>query len=148
VRPAFRVRKRVVRNKRFARFVGCIPGPDNNRVVVVLQVKRGHGWLVFRRYRTRKSGCFTVGYRFNRTTRPTLYLMRAQVRSQRGYPYLQGTSRPLRLVVLPKRRQRAGAGPRREVRPRRQGKRRGSAARRRRHQDAERRRGPVLRAGL
>jgi len=104
VKPAFRVRKRVVRNKRFARFVGCIPGPHRERVVVVLQVKRGHGWLVFRRYRTRKSGCFTVGYRFNRTTRPTLYLMRAQVRSQRGYPYLQGTSRPLRLVVLPKRR--------------------------------------------
>jgi len=104
VRPAFRVRRKVVRNKRFARFVGCIPGPHNDRVVVVLQVKRGKGWLVFRRYRTRASGCFTVGYRFNRTSRPTLYLMRAQVRSQRGYPYLQGTSRPLRLVVLPKRR--------------------------------------------
>jgi|GEM_PF-770934 len=103
VKPAFRVRKRVVRNTRFARFVGCIPGPHRERVVVVLQVKRGHGWLVFRRYRTRRSGCFTVGYRFNRTTHPTLYLMRAQVRSQRGYPYLQGTSRPLRLVVLPGR---------------------------------------------
>ena len=104
VKPAFRVRKKVVRNQRFARFVGCIPGPQNEGVVVVLQVKRGKGWLVFRRYRTRKGGCFTVGYRFNRTTRPTLYLMRAQVRAQRGYPYLQGTSRPLRLVVMPTRR--------------------------------------------
>lgn len=104
VRPTFGVRRKVVRNKGFARFRGCIPGPHNDRVVVVLQVRRGKGWLVFRRYRTRRDGCFTVGYRFTRTDRPTLYPMRAQVRAQRGYPYAQGTSRPLRLIVLPARR--------------------------------------------
>ena len=104
VRPSFKVRRKVVRNKGLARFAGRIPGPHNDRVVVVLQVKRGKGWLAFRRYRTRRGGRFTVGYRFNRTNRPTLYVMRAQVRSQGGYPYVQGTSKPLRLVVLPARR--------------------------------------------
>jgi hypothetical protein len=104
VRPTFKVRRKVVRNKGFARFHGRIPGPHNDRVVVVLQVKRGKGWLAFRRYRTRRGGRFTVGYRFSRTTEPTLYVMRAQVRAQGGYPYVQGTSRPLRLIVLPARR--------------------------------------------
>jgi hypothetical protein len=103
VRPTFKVRRKVVRNKGVARFHGRIPGPHNDRVVVVLQVKRGKGWLAFRRYRTRRGGRFTVGYRFSRTNRPTLYLMRAQVRAQGGYPFVQGTSRPLRLIVLPAR---------------------------------------------
>jgi hypothetical protein len=103
VRPSFKVRRKVVRNEGVARFVGRIPGPHNDRVVVVLQVKRGDGWLAFRRYRTRRGGRFTVGYRFTRTDRPTLYLMRAQVRAQGGYPYVQGTSSPLRLIVLPAR---------------------------------------------
>ncbi len=106
VKPTFEVRRKVVRNKGIARFEGWIPGPHNDNVVVVLQVKRGKGWLAFHRYRTRADGHFTVGYRFNRTFRPTLYLMRAQVRSQGGYPYLQGTSDPLRLVVLPARGER------------------------------------------
>jgi hypothetical protein len=104
VRPSFGVRRKVVRNKRFARFRTCIPGPHNEGVVMVLQVKRGHGWLVFRRYRTRRDGCARVVYRFNRTERPTLYIMRAQVREQGDYPYLQGTSKPLKLIVLPARR--------------------------------------------
>jgi hypothetical protein len=104
VRPAFGARRKVVRNKRFARFRTCIPGPHSEGVVMVLQVKRGRGWLVFRRYRTGRDGCARVVYRFNRTEHPTLYLMRAQVREQADYPYAQGTSRPLRLLVLPRRR--------------------------------------------
>ena len=104
VKPVFRVRSKVIRNKRFARFQTCIPGPHNDGVVMVLQVKRGNGWLVFRRYRTDRGGCAQVVYRFNRTERPTLYVMRAQVREQGDYPYAQGTSRPLRLTVLPRRR--------------------------------------------
>ncbi len=103
VKPSLKARSRVVHNKGFAHFIGQIPGPHNDRVVVVLQVKRGEGWLTFRRYRTRDDGRFAVAYRFNRTDRATLFLMRAQVRSQAGYPYLQGTSKPLRLVVLPDR---------------------------------------------
>ena len=45
VHPELKVRRKVVRNKRFARFAGCIPGPDNANVIVVLQVRRGKGWL-------------------------------------------------------------------------------------------------------
>ncbi len=101
VHPEFKVRRKVVRNRGFARFVGHIPGPDNDNVVVVLQVRRGKGWLAFRRYRTRAGGKVTVGYRFTRTSHPTRYVMRAQVRSQAGYPYLQGNSDPLTLVVRP-----------------------------------------------
>jgi hypothetical protein len=106
VHPLFEVRRKVVRNEGVAHFTGYIPGPDNDNVVVVLQVKRGKGWFAFRRYRTRDGGRFTVGYRFNSTTHPTLFMMRAQVRTQSGYPYLQGTSTPLRLVVLPARQRR------------------------------------------
>ncbi len=103
VKPSFKVRRKVIRNKGVAHFEGWIPGPHNDRVVGVLQVKRGNGWLAFRRYRTRGDGHLSVGYRFNLTRRPTLYEMRLQVREQSGYPYLQGTSEPLRLVVLPAR---------------------------------------------
>jgi hypothetical protein len=102
VRPTFKVRKKIVRNKHFARFTGRLPGPDNNNVIVVLQVRRGKGWLAFRRYRTREGGWFRVGYRFNRTDIPTKYIMRAQVRAQAGYPYLQGNSKRLKLIVLPR----------------------------------------------
>jgi hypothetical protein len=101
VRPTFNVVHRVVRNKSFARFFGEIPGPHNDQVVVVLQARVGHGWKAFRRYRTRNGGKFAVGYLFNFTTRPTTYVMRVQVRSTVGYPYLQGNSRRLSLRVLP-----------------------------------------------
>jgi hypothetical protein len=67
----------------------------------VLQVKRGDGWLAFHRSRTREGGRFTLPYRFTRTDVPTKYLMRAQVRTQAGYPYLQGNSKLLTLIVLP-----------------------------------------------
>lgn len=106
VHPDFGVRRKVVRNEGTARFTGYIPGPDNDNVVVVLQVRRGKGWLAFRRYRTRAGGKVTVGYRFTRTDTPTRYVMRAQVRSQAGYPYLQGNSDPLTLIVQPAGRRR------------------------------------------
>lgn len=103
VHPTFKARKRVVVNKHFARFSGEIPGPHNDRVVVVLQVKSGKGWLAFRRYRTRDGGKYVLGYRFRRTTRATKYIMRAQVRQTTGYPYLQGNSDRLPLKVVPSR---------------------------------------------
>ena len=101
VRPLLRVRGRVVRNKGFAHFEVRLPGPDNERVVVVLQVRQGKGWRAFRRCRTRAEGICRVGYRFARTTRRATYVMRAQVREQGGYPYLPGNSKPLRLRVIP-----------------------------------------------
>ena len=104
VHPTFYAKKKRVRNKQFGRFYGEIPGPHNDRVVVVLQARRGKGWIAFRRYRTRGGGKFSLVYRFHNTTRPTKYVMRAQVRQTTGYPYLQGNSDRLVLRVLPSRR--------------------------------------------
>jgi len=101
VKPTFGVYRKVIYNKTSAQFTGSIPGPDNNNVLVVLQVRRGNGWLAFRRYRTRADGKFTVVYKFNKTNVATKYRMRAQVRFQSGYSYEQGNSDPLTLIVLP-----------------------------------------------
>ena len=100
VRPSFHLGSKVVRNGHVAVFRGHIPGPDNGRVVVVLQVRSGKGWRVFRRYVIHR-GRYVVRYRFTRTTTPTTYIMRAEVKDQRGYPYVGGNSRALRLRVMP-----------------------------------------------
>jgi hypothetical protein len=55
------------------------------------------------RYRTRGGGHYEAAYHFRRTTKPTSYEMRAQVRETVGYPYLQGESDPLTLRVVPGR---------------------------------------------
>jgi hypothetical protein len=99
--PTFRVAKGTVHNGQFARFSGEIPGPNNDHVVIVLQVRQGKGWRVFRRYRTRDDGHYTLNYRFRRITDPARFKMRAQVRETVGYAYLQGNSRELTLKVLP-----------------------------------------------
>lgn len=101
VHPSFKPRRKVVHNKSFAVFTGSIPGPHNDDVVIVLQVKSGQGWRVFRRYRTRGDGHYLLRYRFTQTNTPTTYVMRAQVRETTGYPYLQGNSRSLPLRVMP-----------------------------------------------
>lgn len=101
VHPTLRLRSKVVENKgRPAVFTGRIPGPDNQNVVVVLQVKSGNGWRVFRRYRTRKGGRFLMRYLFTGTETPTTYIMRAQV-GQPGYPYEIGNSRTIPVPVVP-----------------------------------------------
>ena len=101
VHPTFTARRRIVHNKHFARFKGAIPGPHNDRVVIVLQARVGKGWTAFRRYRTRNNGHFNLAYRFRHTFAKSKYVMRAQVRQTVGYPYLQGNSRRLKLLVLP-----------------------------------------------
>ena len=101
VKPTLRARKTTVYNGESAFFTGEIPGPHNDDVTVVLQVKTGKGWLVFRRYRTREGGHYEMSYPFRRTTRPTFYEMRAQVREAGGYPYVENESDPVRLRVLP-----------------------------------------------
>lgn len=101
VHPTFRLRGKVVKNKGFAVFTGEIPGPGNEKVVVVLQVKSGKGWRVFRRYRTRAGGRFVMRYRFTQTYTPTTYIMRVQVRAQSGYPFEEGNSRAIPVPVEP-----------------------------------------------
>jgi hypothetical protein len=101
IAPTLRLRKRTVKNKHKAWFSGEIPGPHNDNVVVVLQVRSGKGWRAFRRYRTRDGGRFTVPYRFTQTGSPTTYEIRAQVRRTVGLPYEPGNSPTVRLRVMP-----------------------------------------------
>jgi hypothetical protein len=101
IRPTLKLRRRVVHNMHKAWFSGDIPGPHNDNVVVVLQVKSGNGWRVYRRYRTRSGGHFNVGYRFTQTGSPTTYPIRAQVRRTVGLPYEPGNSPTVQLRVLP-----------------------------------------------
>jgi hypothetical protein len=101
IKPTLKLRKAVVRNKHKAWFFGDIPGPHNDNVTVVLQVKSGKGWRAYRRYRTRSGGHYNVGYRFTDTGRATTYTMRAQVRRTVGLPYEPGNSEPVRLRVNP-----------------------------------------------
>ena len=110
VHPTLRLRRTVIRNGQVAHLEGQIPGPRNDDVVIVLQVRQGKGWLAFRRYRTRDGGHFEAAYPFHRTTRPTTYEFRAQVRETGGYPYLQGESDPVDLRVLPKAKRRCPKG--------------------------------------
>lgn len=102
VHPTFKATKKVVYNKTYAKFTGHIPGPDNNEVVVVAQVKRGKGWLAYHRYRTRNEGEVKLVYKFNKTNVPTEYKMRLQVRNTGSYPYVQGNSDVYSLIVMPK----------------------------------------------
>jgi len=99
VRPTLRLARKRIRNGQWATFFGRIPGPRNNKVVVVLQVKVGKGWKAIRRYRTRSNGRYKVRYRFRRTFRSTTYKFRTQVRQTLGYAYEQGNSRSVRLRV-------------------------------------------------
>ena len=103
VKPTLRARRQVVHTGEAAHLEGEIPGPRNDDLVIVLQVKQGDGWLAFRRYRTRGGGHFEADYLFRRTTRPTVYEMRAQVRETTGYPYVEGDSDPIFLRVMPER---------------------------------------------
>ena len=132
VKPTLRARRSVIRNGQVAHLEGRIPGPRNDDVVIVIQVHQGKGWLAFRRYRTRDGGRFEADYPFHRTSRPTTYEFRAQLRESGGYPYLEGDSDPISLRVLPKAKRRGCAKGRHLVK--RHGRarclRRASAARR------------------
>jgi hypothetical protein len=101
VHPTFRLRSKVIKNKKKAAvFTGTIPGPDNEGVAVDLQVKSGKGWRVFRRYRTRKGGRYTMRYLFTQTNTATTYIARAEV-GDTGYPYEEGNSRSIPVPVEP-----------------------------------------------
>lgn len=101
VHPTLRLKQKVVRNGSNAVFKGSVPGPHAIGVVVVLQVKDGKGWRVFRRYRTHSGGRFVMRYRFTQTFSPTTYVMRAEVPGQSGFPYEEGSSKPIEVPVKP-----------------------------------------------
>jgi hypothetical protein len=130
VHPTLRARKTVIRTGESASFEGEIPGPHNDNVTIVLQVRSGQGWLAFRRYRSRDGGHYEFSYPFTRTSRPTNYEMRAQVRESGGFPYEEGDSDPVVIRVLPAKTQpkapKGAAGKRRCAKKQKAGRKRGA----------------------
>jgi hypothetical protein len=87
---------------------GTLPQPGAAKRVVVLQanVVGSKRWITFRRASTDANGDFGAGYRFHSTSRKTDYRFRAVVPTQDHYPYVEGHSKPVTVLVRPHRRRR------------------------------------------
>jgi hypothetical protein len=83
------------------RIRGELPGHRAGGRVVVLQASALHSkrWLTFDRATTNADGVFHARYRFDATTRPITYRIRALVPRQRGYPWESGHSSPALVEV-------------------------------------------------
>ena len=101
VRPSLRVHPRRLRNGHRIRLTGHLPDPAAGGRVVVLQASApgSQRWITFRRASTGARGHFRSGYRFTSTTRTTRYRFRALVPSQDDYPWLEGHSKAVRVLV-------------------------------------------------
>lgn len=101
-RPTLSIAPRRTKNRgRQVRFWGRLPGPQAEGHVLVLQVRRGEGWITFRQVTTGHDGRFLASYRFQRTFRPTVFTFRALVPRQAAYPWLAGASRLISVSVYP-----------------------------------------------
>jgi hypothetical protein len=80
---------------------GKVPAPAAAGRVVILQanVPGSKRWITFRRATSAAHGDFRSGYRFTSTTRTTAYRFRAVVPSQDDYPWVEGHSKPVKVVV-------------------------------------------------
>jgi len=103
--PSLMVDPPKLRNGGHIHLWGELPAPAAAGRVVVLQanVKGSRRWITFRRATTDDQGHFKSGYRFRSTTRRTIYRFRAIVPRQDHYPYVEGHSRPVHVVVRPHR---------------------------------------------
>lgn len=99
--PRLRAHPRHLRNGHWVHFTGRLPGPHRRRRVVIMQaaVVGSKRWITFRRATTDGRGYFNASYHFDATTRTTAYRFRALVPRQAGYPWLQGHSTPVRVLV-------------------------------------------------
>ena len=64
-----------------------------------MQAKVGKKWRSFKQLATDANGHFKGKYRFTQTRGRVLYVFRAMVKKQGGYPYSPGASRKRKLVV-------------------------------------------------
>jgi hypothetical protein len=99
---ALRVTPQRTTNGRSVRIVGRLSGERRGRKAVVIQARAvGNArWATVRVLRTRQDGRFRMRYRFHSTVGRVTYIFRAQVRSERGYPYATGTSRGRSVTVV------------------------------------------------
>jgi hypothetical protein len=106
--PSLEANPPKLRNDSRVRLWGKLPRPSAGKRVVVLQanVVGSKRWITFRRATTDRHGDFETGYRFHSTTRRTEYRFRAIVPTQDHYPYVEGHSKPVSVLVRPKRHRR------------------------------------------
>ncbi len=104
--PSLEANPPKLRNDSRVRLWGRLPRPSAGKRVVVLQanVVGSKRWITFRRATTDGHGDFETGYRFHSTTRRTEYRFRAVVPTQDHYPYVEGHSKPVSVLVRPRRR--------------------------------------------
>jgi hypothetical protein len=99
VLPTFRLTKRILANGRSIGFRGWIPGPNNDGRSVTLQARVGKKWRSFKQLQTDSRGRFKGRYRFTQTRGRVVYLFRALVKKQGGYPYSPGRSKKRMVLV-------------------------------------------------
>jgi hypothetical protein len=101
VQPTLKLAPGLVHNGQRVRLWGMLPGPRAGRRVVVLQANApgSKRWITFRRATTGADGGYRSGYRFSSTTRRTRYRFRAVVPRQDDYPWVEGHSMPVAVVV-------------------------------------------------
>jgi hypothetical protein len=66
---------------------------------VTLQARVGKKWRTFKQLQTDDSGRYKGKYRFTQTHGRAIYLFRALVKKQGGYPYNAGASPKRKLLV-------------------------------------------------
>jgi hypothetical protein len=106
--PSLEASPTKLRNGGRVGLLGTLPQPGAAKRVVVLQanVVGSKRWITFRRASTDANGNFGAGYRFHSTSRKTDYRFRAVVPTQDHYPYVEGHSKPVTVLVRPHRRRR------------------------------------------
>jgi hypothetical protein len=99
--PSLKANPPKLRNGRGVKLWGTLPEPSAGRRVVILQanVVGSKRWITFQRSDTDAHGYFSTGYRFHSTTHKTDYRFRAVVPRQDHYPYVEGHSKPVVVVV-------------------------------------------------
>jgi hypothetical protein len=99
--PSLKANPTKLRNGRRIKLWGELPQPSAASRVVILQanVVGSKRWITFQRSSTDAHGYFSSGYRFHSTTHKTDYRFRAVVPRQDHYPYVEGHSKPVVVVV-------------------------------------------------
>jgi len=82
----------------FSGRVGSRPIPDGGKLVEMQAHFRGR-WRTFSTFRTNSLGRWRFRYRFGATLGRVTYRFRARLPSEGGYPFVDGTSRVVRVVV-------------------------------------------------
>jgi hypothetical protein len=101
VRPSLHASPKELENGKQVHFWGQLPGPNGDGQVVVMQanVVGSKRWITFRKATTNHRAIFKAAYHFTATTHTTKYRFRAVVPTQAGYPWVQGHSKPVRVLV-------------------------------------------------